>query len=659
MENNETKILIKHLEELRKKAVKEHPTDDFKKYWSYYSGISEQGKEATQKKSSNKYNIIKGIIDTKTTLILYNEIVSTVMPRLKTFVDSDGLALQNDIADILRDINAFVLDNNGWERIKSQVVKNKLIYGVAYTETVWKQDDEDKLGDVAINALNPMNCYPDAAAKELKDCNYFFIKESFSPITLKKKYPEYAKKMQTTMDKDSQNSQDKEPTGIFTTKNDGQTAQFYSYNEDSISESKQKNITVWKCYLKDDSTFVAKESDPNATPEEIEMQFKYPHGRMLVYVDGAKDYILEDKPIDYPFGFPIDVFSSSTDSIFGDSAIKYLLEIQDRINRAWDRVRYLVAAYLSLTIISPRLCNEPDDLVNQSIFIPDSDASLADGVSTFTNNTLSELTTMLQYIDKLKQTAYEIARTNPMMISGERPDGITSGTQIAMLNESPMLAIKEEQRHFKYFVCEQGKKNIVLIQLYYNTPRMIRLTNSKQIAEIPATIDQDNPENMGLNQQPMRILEQKTDSETKKVYYEAIREIQGDLSIGEYDMQVIAGTEMPRSRTERAQITMQLADKGLLGNNKVDIANMVLTSLDFPLRHQIIDKMTQEQDEMSKIPSAEPPTKDIQVNFKDFDNMAKAEWYQNNGFPQAAAYLQTAQKENLEHLKEVKQLIKE
>ena len=226
-----------------------------------------------------------------------------------------------------------------------------------------------------------------------------------------------------------------------------------------------------------------------------------------------------------------------------------------------------------------------------------------------------------------------------------------------------MLAIKEEQRHFKYFVCEQGKKNIVLIQLFYNTPRMIRLTDSKQVAELPATIDQQNPDNQGLQQQPIRILEQQQQQNPQtgemQTYYKAIKEIKSDLSIGEYDMQVIAGTEMPRSRTERAQITMQLANMGMLGNDKIDVAEAVLTALDYPQRHLILEKMREQSEQASKQPPIEPPTKDISVKFDTLHPVAQGEWYQNNGFPQAAAILLNQQTQNINHLQEVKKLIEE
>ena len=652
--SGQTELLIKHLEKLRKKAVQEQPTDDLKKYWNYYSGDKEDGKsEDGKSEPTNRYNIIKGIVDTKCTLILDNEIISTVMPRLKTFVDTQGLALQNDIADILRDINAFVLDHNNFEKIKSEVVLNKLVYGVGFSETVWEQDDDEKLGDIKINALNPINCYPDASAKNVQDCNYFFYKESFSPITLKKKYPEYAKKMQTTIEENKQSS-DKDPTGIITLGNNSNTTQAYTYGDSNGFKDNQKNITVWKCYLKDDSTFQAQETDDSAENGEAELKFKYPNGRLIVYVDGAKDYILEDKAIDYPFGFPIDSFSSSTISIWGNSSVKYLIDMQNRVNKAWERARYLVAAYLSLVTVDGHTMLEPEDLINQTIIKVE---NLNEGsFGQVSNNTLSELKELREYIQDLKNNTYEIARVNPTMISGERPEGVNSGEQVVQLAQSPMLAIKEEQRHFKYFICEQGEKNIVLMQLFYNTPRMIRLTDSKQVAEIPAQIDTQDPANAGLQQQPIQIHEQKQDPE-KGIYYEAIRQIQGDLSIGEYDMQVVAGTEMPRSRTEKAQLTLQLAQQGYLGDDKIDIAERVLTALDFPQRYQIIDKMREDADAMSKNPPPEPPTDKITVAFKDLPQAAQGEWLQQHGFPQAASLLLNQQTQNIDHLQKLKELV--
>jgi hypothetical protein len=114
---------------------------------------------------------------------------------------------------------------------------------------------------------------------------------------------------------------------------------------------------------------------------------------------------------------------------------------------------------------------------------------------------------------------------------------------------------------------------------------------------------------------------------------------------------------MPLSRTEKAQLTLQLAQQGYLGDDKIDIAERVLTALDFPQRYQIIDKMREDADAMSKNPPPEPPTDKITVAFKDLPQAAQGEWLQQHGFPQAASLLLNQQTQNIDHLQKLKELV--
>ena len=66
--------ILKHLEQLKNKAVAENKKrhNDYKKYREYYEGTYKDG---------NQLNIIKGIVDTKTTLVLDFEAVSSVTAK--------------------------------------------------------------------------------------------------------------------------------------------------------------------------------------------------------------------------------------------------------------------------------------------------------------------------------------------------------------------------------------------------------------------------------------------------------------------------------------------------------------------------------------------------------------------------------------------------
>ena len=136
--------ILKHLEELKNKAVDENKKrhNNYKKYREYYEGNYKDG---------NQLNIIKGIIDTKTTLVLDFEAVSSVVAKTKSFANINQISLMNSIADILNDCNTHVLKENDIDGIKRSVVHNKNVCGIGIAETTWKQADENELGDVHIS----------------------------------------------------------------------------------------------------------------------------------------------------------------------------------------------------------------------------------------------------------------------------------------------------------------------------------------------------------------------------------------------------------------------------------------------------------------------------------------------------------------------------
>lgn len=618
--------LLEHLNDLKKRALgeREEYSNKFKKYEQYYSGEFKKGSE------NSEYNIVKGIIDTKVSFILDNNIVSSVVPRTKSFADISQIKVQNSIADIMMDCNKNILQNNKWDGLKADLVMNANKYGCGILETVWSQGEEDNLGDVEINSINPPDFYPDLAAKKVKDMNYCFIKEVYSSITLKKKYPKYAEKI-----KPNENTQDnvtdwsqKKPTGTSVTNTDGFINQIYTYGDDtrnSIQES--TNVTVWKCYLKDDSTFIDEKDK-----EKEQLRYKYPNGRLIIFVDGAVDYVLEDRAIDYPFGFPLDVLSTNN-SILGDSPIKYLMEIQDRINKSFKKVRYLIGAYMSAIVISDDSGLNKNDIINQAVI---SIEELDQTPTNITNNTLGELKTVIEYISFLKDAAYEIARVNPQMISGERQAGVTSGDMVTELNESPMTSIREAQKLLKECIISQGNKNIALIQLFYNLPRIVRISEGKEYAKIPMRQE-------GQEAQPIEIF----DEEGQII---ADREIKGDLSIGKYEIEVIAGSEMPRSRAEKAKITMQLANMGVIDPQSTQGANILLTALDYPEKRAVMELKEEEEQAMNEsAPPINLPIELAEKIFKDLPLQHQEQYLSQFGFEPL-----TAEQGAIEQMKGIK-----
>ena len=626
--------ILEHLEELKNKAVDENKKrhNDFKKYREYYEGSYKDG---------NQLNIIKGIIDTKTTLTLDFEAVSSVVAKTKSFANIDQIQLMNSIADILNDCNAHVLKENDIDGIKRSVVHNKNVCGLGIAETTWRQQDDEELGDVQIISVDPLNYFPDTTAKKVEDCNYIFKKEIVSSITLKKDYPQFAdriEKAKAAEDKDK--TKDKMPNqgAVNTVGNDINTTQLYadgkSPQEGTLSQS--KNIVVWNAYLKDDSTFI----DTKDT-EKQQLMLQYPNGRFIRWVEGATDYVLEDKAIDLPTGYPFDV-------IEGDSDVKYLIETQNRIDKAYRKIRMLIGGYVSFLAHTPDADVTDQEIIDQLTIEVDQLGQM----EIITNNTLDRLNAMIEYIKVLKEQAYEIARVNPSLISGQKQDGVDSGRMVSMLNESPMTAINELQKLVKRFIITQGEKNITLIQMYYNVPRIIRLAGGDFAYIQPQinAVDENGEPVLDENGQPQvevnPMIEIYKENAMKEL--QAVQTIQADLSVGEYEVDVIAGAQMPRSRAEKAQIYMQLAQMGKIPDTKTG-TELLLDALDIPDKTGIIEAIEEQQAMME---SSQPPItldpETAQKLFKDMPLECQLQYLAQFGFqvPDVTQAVETEQEQN-------------
>ena len=609
--------ILKHLEELKNKAVDENKKrhNDFKKYREYYEGNYKDG---------NQLNIIKGIIDTITTLVLDFDAVSSVVAKTKSFASIEQIFLMNNIADILNDCNKHILKDNDIDQIKRDVVQNAIVCGQGVAETTWKQADDAELGDVQIISVDPLNYFPDTTAKRVEDCNYIFKKEVVSSITLKKDYPQFADKIEMAKAADDKDKKDKAVNfgAVNTVQNDYNTTQMYADGKSPQSGaiSQSRNIVVWNAYLKDDSTFI----DTKDT-EKQQLMFQYPYGRYIRWVDGANDYVLEDKPVDLPSGYPFDTIET-------ESVVKYLIETQNRIDKAYRKIRLLIGGYVSFLAHTPDADITDQEIIDQLTIEVDALGQM----EVITNNTLDRLNTMIEYIKVLKEQAYEIARVNPSLISGQKQDGVDSGRMVSMLNESPMTAINEKQKLVKRFIVTQGEKNITLIQLYYNVPRIIRLAGG-ELAYIQPQINQvdengnpvlDEYGNPQVEVNPMiQIYKQSAEKELQ-----AVRTIKADLSVGEYEVDVIAGAQMPRSRAEKANIYMQLAQMGKIPDT-VQGTELLLNALDIPDKTGIMEALEEQQ---AQIQNSQPPismdAETAQKLFKDMPLDCQLQYLAQFGF---------------------------
>ncbi|NCW69900.1 MAG: hypothetical protein EBV86_15325 [Marivivens sp.] len=103
---------------------------------------------------------------------------------------------------------------------------------------------------------------------------------------------------------------------------------------------------------------------------------------------------------------------------------------------------------------------------------------------------------------------------------------------------------------------------------------------------------------------------------------EAIDTIKSDLTLGEYEVEITAGSSLPQSQSAIAATTLQLAQQGIFGDiNNPDVKELILKTLDYPNYRAIINKIKEEQDEQSQVPLPDPDfnayIKNVNMSLKD------------------------------------------
>lgn len=615
---------INYLNKLYGEAKNGHNTNDLKAFKKFYdgrieptTGVDSTGKATlgSSKLGSSYYNVVKPIVETKSTTALDAMITTAVKPARLSHQTFDNLKQLESIADIINDCWENIKRNTKLPNISQKIVRDGSIYGIGIAKVIWNQSINNGLGDIRIERVNPLDFYPEPQATSIENCNYIFVKRVISRFDLINQYknkPEILKIIDELSTPSKQIVQGEQTNEVLTAKtsveNTGMTQQMFVEKGDMPSGT-EHNIELIECYLKDDTVLVSTEKE---SPEDKKMKqtqrFKYQNGRMIIF---SGKHILEDRPIDYPFGFPFSIYNPiQSDTLFGHGDVEDIMMIQKRLTDAYAKLNELLQKYKS-QIVTTRKYAETLSGNFDIIALDPGDTQIP--FQQITNKLTQDIAIVRQHIQDLKQDAYKIARINEIMLSGERPTGVNSGQMVRDLIESPMSSIREMQRNFKNFLEDISNKAIVLIQLYYNQPRIIRMSSGAKFA----AIEQDATGQMVINVYDQNM-------EDDQLYN--IETIKSDLSLGEYEIEITAGSSLPQSQSAVAATTMQLAQQGIFGDiQNPDVKELILKTLDYPNYRAIINKIKQEQDEQAQIPTPEPDfnayIKNVNMSLKDITEL--------------------------------------
>tara|TARA_S200002703_G_scaffold160038_2_gene176250 strand:- start:431 stop:2464 length:2034 start_codon:yes stop_codon:yes gene_type:complete len=612
---------LKYLDELKKIAIAYHGEkglnlkNKIERYHAYnYKTTNARGE--LYNANQPDYNIIKPIVDTVKTISLDAYISTQVKIKNLNHQSLDQINIIESIADILDDVWSNVKINTQLDNKLAHVLKDSLVYGFGVVKTFWsKSASETGMGDVSIERINPQDFYPEPNATSIENANYIFVKRVISKFELIKEYknqPKILKKIEKLTTYAKHEKIDEQASGKLVKSNHKSGEGQPESSGTSISEDKstvfspQSNIVIWECYQKDDTVLVPLDKDESKIKTmKTEERFKYPNGRVTIY---SGNEILEDKAIDYPFGFPFDVLKiNESDTIHSDGIVQPLAKIQDSIFKSYDKLNTLIQKYQSFLVTDPMSINK-NDIANKKDIVEIKPGGRFNAPVIVTNKLIQDIQLLREHIEQLKQDAYKTTRINEIMLYGERPTGVNSGKMVRDLIESPMSAIREIQRNYKTFLKQVSDKAIILIQLYYNQDRIIRMTSGKMIS-----IQRDQFENTFINQY-------QKDENNKLVTL--TEEIQADLTLGEYEIEITTGSSLPQSQAAIASTTVELAQQGVFGDiSNPDVKELILKTLDYPNYRAIVNKIRDEQAQMQQMDEPEPEfqnyLKNVSMSLKD------------------------------------------
>jgi hypothetical protein len=582
--------------------------DNYKEYWDGKVKKPVNMSENFFKNASlTPHNICQRIVETLLSHLLDAKFSITALPKENSYANIETLESQQNVADIYTECIENVLKNNNLDLLKEEVVRWGLIGGIGSSQITWEDFDDPK-GYIAIQPIDPRCMRWQINAKTIKDTSFIAYDIELNLSQAKERYgknfdgtynEEMCKKIDELSNNITSNEDDKKSTNYVAYKTEETSGLAYVGRSTGQNILANKVIKVVVMFLLDDTLFL-EQTDNESEDETLEnanyYKKMYPNGRMIVFSPNKKSkIILYDKPA--PKSFKnlgnIDVFNPIKFGGFeGVSRLQPIAPIQDRINGLAAKSMWLTQNHVSgLWVDNTGQEIEDSSWVWQSVQLSNGakNAPVAYG-----NDCLTYNQQIIDYIKLLEQEAFEMAGLNETMVSGVRQAGTNSADQVEALQESPMANIRLMQRNFKQYMISMGEKIIAMIKEYYNTQRLIKLSTG--ITDFAfARFKNEN------NTQMIELLDESLKS---------IEIIQVDPE-WEFSVDVISGTEIPRSQKENALVIERMYAQGVLGDiQDPRIKEQYMRALDIP-NYRAYIKL---QERIMKEQAAMPP---VQVNISD------------------------------------------
>lgn len=637
MEKNKVsdKDLIKYLEGIRSKE--KPPVAEMKKYLQYYNGSQHDTQQ--DDKLKNAYNVIKPVIETKVSMVCKAQITDAVVAKSHSLGTLNEISIADKLAAAMDDIRKSIWKDNKERTFDERANRTAAIKGAVIGRVSWNAEACDGLGQVVIETLDPEACSWDYSVDCISKSNYFFYSPKKSLMDIKKQFAvdkdgkineELMKKLDTISgDSSSDGNSDvsgSENAPVTNYEINDVGGQLFAY-DNPISSTTTKKVTVIECYFKDDTIFFEEVNDDNIKEKQKRWRMKYPIGRKIVYISQGNNKIkLSDEALDEKIGYPLEVFEwvpneEDCHRLQGVSEAKDLMYIQDRINRLAARRTFLIQQAQRYLAFDPKYVKLTlNDFGTNPILEAQGLGENPNAVGVFAIETIKDAADLKVIMEEYRNEALSIARLSDTIISGSHEPGVRSAKQVEELKESPLNTIESIQQRYYEFKTSLTLKALKMAQHYYDVTRTIRITGGDVSIKLPTQQDlidtetgqQVNPEQSPIvlarpmkgNQEDATL---QPGEELDPITNQIIQNINSDLRLFDFDIELISGSAQARSPQENAALTLKLLEMGVFeGRYGIETTKMVLRNTDFPNRAAIIADLERKDVERQEYTKSTP-----------------------------------------------------
>ena len=425
--------------------AKQQTTEDWFKYLNAYNNDLYTNNSVPDYKSNYCNNLIYSTIESMRPIVFDGNPKFECVPAT-----AEALQYSKDIDTAL---------DYEWHRTKmrEKLISNSIYTFVLGTSVImlpYLYSDNDEFdGNVCPVIVNPFNLYPDPLATSVEDAEYIIYATYEHENKLKKRYPEYADRI------------------------DGGDIKYEelvnSRNENARITNQILLLEVW---CRDYTTIEYEEVDKNGEKTK-KKKFKYPKGRVIICAPEL-ELVFEDKENPYESGrFPFFIFKNTNVpfKFWGEGEVKYLLSPQQAVNDLSNQV-----------IDNAKHTANMQWIIDKNAGIPKGELTNRPGLI-IRKNPGAEVRrdsppSMPMYVSEMitrNEQAIEVISGVHDITRGQTPTGIESASAIQALQEAANQRIRLKITLLEETLSDMGNEWLSRMKQFWKSNRVIPVEKPK------------------------------------------------------------------------------------------------------------------------------------------------------------------------------------